>query len=509
MDETYEIDAVDAFEAEIESRTALPNAVVWAPLTDAGNAEVLAALVGGELLYDHRRGEWYGFLGHRWVLVHEARMLQLALDVARLRGEAGKEMVRRAESGEIGGDEDAGKIKSRGVALKKWARQSESARGLSACVRVARALDALADQGEAWDADAWLLGVPNGVVELRTGELRDGRPGDRITKQTAVAYLPGAECPKFEKLLEGALPDPDVRRWRGRYAGYSATGEVGAELLALDYGQGSNGKSVMREACRRVLGDYGWHIDASALLAERRGAHTTEIAQLGGRRLVTVSELGEDELNEPRVKGITSRDAITARLMRQDDRSFAPTHKLWMATNNLPRVSDPTEGFWRRVGLPEWPVSYPRDETLEQAIEAEAPGILAWLVRQAAEYAAHGLGPTPAAMVAMRDRYRDSEDPLAEWREARLAEDEGAFLPGADARRDYRTWSAEAGLAGRDLLSAVAFGRRLGRKYRAGQRRVGGKVVHGFEGVRLAVEAVPHAEAVSGTAPLIVVEEEV
>ena len=34
----------------------------------------------------------------------------------------------------------------------------------------------LADAGDNWDTDPWLLCVENGVVDLRTGTLRNGMP---------------------------------------------------------------------------------------------------------------------------------------------------------------------------------------------------------------------------------------------------------------------------------------------------------------------------------------------
>jgi phage/plasmid-associated DNA primase len=40
---------------------------------------------------------------------------------------------------------------------------------------------------EQWDTNAWALNTPNGIIDLRTGEQFPHRPGDYITKTTAVA----------------------------------------------------------------------------------------------------------------------------------------------------------------------------------------------------------------------------------------------------------------------------------------------------------------------------------
>jgi putative DNA primase/helicase len=55
------------------------------------------------------------------------------------------------------------------------------------------------------DQDPWLLGTPDGVVDLRTGEICPGQASDLITRQTAVAPAPpGAEAPNWQAFLDQA-----------------------------------------------------------------------------------------------------------------------------------------------------------------------------------------------------------------------------------------------------------------------------------------------------------------
>ena len=48
---------------------------------------------------------------------------------------------------------------------------------------------------EAYGVERWLR---NGVIDLTTGEFRQGRREDYITKQCGVAFDPNATCPKWE-----------------------------------------------------------------------------------------------------------------------------------------------------------------------------------------------------------------------------------------------------------------------------------------------------------------------
>ena len=66
---------------------------------------------------------------------------------------------------------------------------------------LARNLHPITDAGERWDADPWLMGVVNGVVDLRTGRLRPGRRDDHITMSTAVPFDPDHPCPRWQRFV--------------------------------------------------------------------------------------------------------------------------------------------------------------------------------------------------------------------------------------------------------------------------------------------------------------------
>jgi putative DNA primase/helicase len=49
--------------------------------------------------------------------------------------------------------------------------------------------------------------------------------------------------------------------------------------------------------------------------------------------------------NESLVKQLTGGDRVTARFMRHDFFEFAATHKLWLATNNKPKIVGDDHGI--------------------------------------------------------------------------------------------------------------------------------------------------------------------
>jgi putative DNA primase/helicase len=222
---------------------ARPRSAEAAPfnLTDSGNAEYLAHLHGNDLRYDHRRARWLLWQGHRWQPDADAEVQRLA-----------KAAMRERFKDAAALDDPNARVRA-----AKWATASESRTGLNNLLSCAQAERPIADKGDAWDADAMLLGVPNGVVDLRTGALRSGRREDRMTMSAAVAYDPDATCPRFEAFLSEVFDDAVLADFVQRAVGYSPTGSTTEQCLFLLHGHGANGKGTLMQALTHVFGEYG------------------------------------------------------------------------------------------------------------------------------------------------------------------------------------------------------------------------------------------------------------
>ena len=69
----------------------------------------------------------------------------------------------------------------------RLAKELTSAKTVAAVERLARSDRRLAATADQWDADPWLLNTPKGVIDLRTGSMREHRARDYLTHVTAVA----------------------------------------------------------------------------------------------------------------------------------------------------------------------------------------------------------------------------------------------------------------------------------------------------------------------------------
>ena len=260
----------------------------------------------------------------------------------------------------VGGDGSTGRVEKAekiAEALDSWGVRSESKGAIEAAIGLARKM--LTVDVSMLDRDPLLLNCLNGVVDLRTGEVRPHDSADLITKLAPVEYRglsDDARCAAWEQaLLEICGGAADVVGFLRRWFGYCATGLVREQVFVVHWGDGSNGKSVVLDTLARVLGDYAG-VAAPGLIASsgRDGGdrHPTEIASLLGKRMVTAHETQEGvQLREAFVKQATGGDTMTARYMREDFFEFAPTHKLQLLTNSKPVVKGQDHGIWRRVRL--------------------------------------------------------------------------------------------------------------------------------------------------------------
>jgi len=377
----------------------------------------------GELLFDHHAGKWFRFGGY-W----RREETKLALDYAR------SESVKLAI-----GDAKAKALKR----VSAW----------EAIERGARSVREFAVTSDEWNRDPMLLGTPGGTVDLRTGKLRPGRPGDRISRVTAVAPLeqfkPERDCPRWLAFLDEALAgDEAAIRFLQQWGGYSLTGETKEQKLVFVYGPGGSGKGTAINTIGDILGDYAVNVGMETLTASRHERHTTELARLRGARMARASETEKGKAwAENRIKNLTGQDTITARFMRQDDFEFVPEFKLTIFGNNRPSLKDVDEAIKRRFLI--LPFDHPparRDPELPEKLKREWSGILSWLIVGCRDWQANGLVIPPVMESATR-AYFDAEDTFSQWL-ADCCEVGPEFADTSD--RLWSSWSRYAYSAGDD-----------------------------------------------------------
>ncbi len=428
-------------------------------LTEAGAAERFARRHGQDVRFDHRRGRWLLWAGHRWTPDQDGAIVRLALSFARTWQREALDVT----------DQDR-RQKALTFALRLERRDA-----LMSVLTLARALKPIADAGDRWDADPWLLGVPNGIINLRTGERRDGRREDAITMQAAVPFDPEAHSRRWKRfLVEVFAGNRALVRFMHAAVGYALTGITAEQCLFLAYGSGSNGKGSLINTVAHVLGDYAHAMPFSTIEMNQRAAIPNDLAALVGRRFVTAAETNDGtRINEARVKALTGCDPITARFLHSEFFTFNPVAKFFLAVNHKPIVQDDSRGFWRRLRLIPFLKAFKVNPALETELRAEHPGILAWAVRGCLRWQEVGL-QVPAAVTAATDAYEADSDVLADFlADACDLDDPKAVTRAAEFYKAYVWWADAGHLRKEDRLSKTMFGRKASERFKKDKNRNG------------------------------------
>ncbi|WP_329168360.1 phage/plasmid primase, P4 family [Streptomyces sp. NBC_01267] len=372
-------------------------------------------------------------------------------------------------------------------ASRRLALKALTNRSIDAVMKELPSVPGVPAEAAEFDANRELLCVANGTVNLRTGELQPHVMGDLITKRLDVEYHPDAPAERWKQFLTEVFPDhPEMPGYMRRLVGYGITGFTSEHVFAFLHGQGSNGKSAFLDALIHVFTGVTKATQFSTFeKSVTVGQASPELATLRGARLVTASETDKySRLAEALVKQLTGGDPITCRFLNQNPFTYVPSFLLMVAGNYKPAILSQDEGTWRRVKLVPFNATFKganKDTSLPEKLRAEAEGILAWAVRGSVEWFASGLGE-PSTIQTATSEYREGEDRLAEFIEARLVREKGARVASTPVRRAYAEWAEDASLGRKEVLSGWALNLEL-------ESRGFVKKPRYFEGMRLATDA--------------------
>ncbi len=323
------------------------------------------------------------------------------------------------------------------------------------CVKWAHIVEnAIAISGEELDQQPYLLPCPNGVIDLRTGELHPGEPFDWMVMAAKVNYLGFAhDDPIIDRFMQSILPDEQEREFLQVLLGYSISGLTKEQFIAVILGLGRNGKGLLFEMLEEVLGPFYWTYKSELLLETKNppnpAAASPHIMALRGRRICAASETDKGKAISPaRVKELTGADTQNARNLfaTKGDTNFRPTHKLFLRTNHVPRglaedfalkerlvhfnfpflyVDNPEEHARKKPELATTIVGGRavsrfriKDRELKDKLMQAREALLSWLVRGYAKWQAAGKLKPPDSMLKAVEDLQRSEDLVAQFIDA-------------------------------------------------------------------------------------------
>ena len=409
-------------------------------LGDKQNGELFARFYCGKFLYVWQLDQWFKWNGIIWDECTGGEVEAAAKNVSTA-------IASRALEALKSGDESGNSRRLFSHALKAQNNQQ-----IKSMIGLARSEPNMSENCiDSLNNHAHLLGVKNGVVDLKTGLLIKPDPNMLMTKQCNASYLPNTQCPQWLQFLNEVFQGKqDLIGSIQRLLGYTFTGSVTEEIMVICYGFGANGKSVMSNVIQHIAGGYGKTGSPSLLKARRDddSSPRSDIAGLAGYRYISLNEMQSgDRLDEQVVKLLAGREAISARALYKDHMTYKPSGKVWLKTNHKPVVKEDDDGIWRRLIVIPFDRKFSeaeRDPNLEEKLTQEADGILAWIIDGAVQWHTSGLDICQTIKQESSE-YRTESDLLGHFLTEKIEFDATARAIETDVYFYYQNWCRASG----------------------------------------------------------------
>lgn len=235
--------------------------------------------------------------------------------------------------------------------------------------------------------DNHIIVLQNGVLDVENNTLHKFNKKFKQVTQMNFDYNPD-EVPFLWKdiFLDRVLPDEGMQRVLQEFMGaiFIDRDKAKIEKMLILKGAGSNGKSVVFETLKGLLGEDNIKtIPLSELIggSERK----QNIASINGKRLNYCSEIQTQEFgkNVDALKALISGEPFEVRLVYINNFTARNIPLLMANANRMPYIKDWSHGLSRRIIILPFDVvleEREQNKQLSSELRKEYPGILNWIL---------------------------------------------------------------------------------------------------------------------------------
>lgn len=378
-------------------------------MNDDGNGEHFVDLFGGDFMYVGTEKKWIfwdknarcwhwdqrGMTRRAWRVVK--RRQERYLDVLKQQYFQAKAM----ESPET----DA--LKAKYFEARDWVRSSGNNGRATAALEAAESWDPVALVGHEIDSDPRLLGVANGIVELREDGLylRQAEKGDLVVSNTNVPFVDVRELAGAPNGSDGGMhlwleylnvfvPDLEIRMWLQQIVGYCLFGKNSMKKIIFLYGTSNTGKSTFLEAIMSAIGEYASSASMDIFSGEERNPQLMDVVF---KRIITLSEADtKKDISVDVIKQFVGQDEVVARRLNSNDILRAvPAFTPIIATNAPPALDKSDVAFENRLEVIPFNHVVEANEKGEDIRELCKEAILSWAMQGWEIFCQYKLGNRP------------------------------------------------------------------------------------------------------------------
>lgn len=340
--------------------------------------------------------------------------------------------------------------------------------GNESTIHIAKAIHKMILTIEARDAEVQPsphhICFKNGTFDLATGRLGEHSIVHNLFNRIPHSYIPGSQCPEFMAFL-GSIwhGDSDAQQKKGfiqEWLGLLLTADSSHQCMLILKGEGSNGKSVLMEIARQLVGEAN---TTSAMLDRLNVPHVR--STIDKKLLNQSADLPKlRQVADGDFKAIISGDSVEASAKYKPSATFKPYVRLMVATNNMPHSKDTTDGYFRRLIVLSFNRQFAeseRDPNLLAKLKEEMPGIVAWAVEGARMLRERGKLSVPPSSNQEVRTYREELSPAMSFAGECLEASRGTSgIRAADLFSAFSAWCKAHGFS---VGSSISLGRELTR----------------------------------------------
>lgn len=220
----------------------------------------------------------------------------------------------------------------------------------------------------------------NCVYDVSSGKVSRFSPKHITDYSLPYSFSKDADCPRWKAFLSEVLPDENERKCLQEFFGmcFIDRNVLSIEKFAIFIGGGSNGKSVVFDVIKSVIGK-----ERVSYLSPEQLQDSKQLVSVIGKKLNFSPDIRKSASFDSALKALSSGQDVQGWKLYAGN-VVVKCPPLVFALNEMPRFRDITSAFFRRVLLFSFDVTIPpnrQDKALASYIIAnELPGIFKWVM---------------------------------------------------------------------------------------------------------------------------------
>ena len=226
-----------------------------------------------------------------------------------------------------------------------------------------------------------VLCLANGELNLDTDEFTDHKPESYLKNEMNVEYVEGAEAPVFEKLvLDVCCGDEDMARHVKEQMAYCVSPRKPFAAFFLWIGEGSNGKTTLTRVIQELMGRTCWNAAIDSLFSSRFAMNS----------ILGCSAVIDDDYSDDNgrvafpmggIKKLTEKKVLSGEVKGGETFAFLSELVALILSNNWPFAPETSYGAARRSNVVVFERMFllPRDYQIAQRERAQEGGEHIWV----------------------------------------------------------------------------------------------------------------------------------